>query len=224
MLAPIPQQDAGHLDQPQVVRRGLLIVAHQDGPALREPAQSSLHYPSPRRIAFLARIIFLLLADTPDVRDVAVTLEHFPSRLLVVTLVQAQVLRRLLGGFGRSVTMASSVASKSLKSGTLASAITTERGPPVASTRIERLTPTLALSVGLGPTRYPQNVPCPSLHPPPATQSPRHPTPGTPRSGLPISHPALPSRSTSGRYDARKSRRGTRWAVGSTGNRCSSGR
>src|SRR5215217_6436417 len=108
--------------------------------------------------------------------------------------------------------MASSVASKSLKSGTLAPAITTERGPPVASTRIERLTPTLALSVGLGPTRYPQNVPCPSLHPPPATQSPRHPTPRTPRSGLPISHPALPSRSTSGRYDARKSRRGlARW-------------
>src|SRR5215210_1735356 len=100
MLASIPQQDAGYLDQPQVVR-GLLIVAHQNGPALREPAQSSLHYPSPRRIAFLARIIFLLLADTPDVRDVAVTLEHIPSRLLVVALVQAQVLMgRLLGGFG----------------------------------------------------------------------------------------------------------------------------
>src|SRR4051812_47223223 len=97
MVAPIPQQDAGHLDQPQVVR-GLLLVAHQDGSALREPAQSSLHHPSPRRIAFLARIVFLLLADTPDVRDVAVTLEHFPSRSLVVTLVQAQVLRRLLGG------------------------------------------------------------------------------------------------------------------------------
>ena len=90
MLAPIPQQDTGHLEQPQVVR-GLLVVAHQDGPALREPAQSSLHHPSPCRIAFLARIIFLLLADTPYVRDVAVTLEHFPSRLLVVTLVQAQV-------------------------------------------------------------------------------------------------------------------------------------
>src|SRR5215204_1384897 len=99
MLAPIPQQDAGHLDQPQVVR-GLLVVAHQDGPVLREPAQSSLHHPSPRRIAFLARIIFLLLADTPDVRDVAMTLDHFLSRLLIVTLLQAQVLRRLLGGFG----------------------------------------------------------------------------------------------------------------------------
>src|SRR5215213_8823890 len=99
MPAPIPQQDAGHLDQPQVVR-GLLVIAHQDGQALREPAQGSLHHPSPRRIAFLARIIFLLLADTPDVRDVAVTLEHFPSRLLVVTLVQSQVLWRSLGGFG----------------------------------------------------------------------------------------------------------------------------
>src|SRR5215210_5547388 len=52
--------------------------------------------------------------------------------------------------------MASSVASKSLKSGTLAPAITTERGPPSASTRRERLTPTLALSVGLGPTRSPK--------------------------------------------------------------------
>src|SRR5918992_3468785 len=99
MLAPIPQQDAGHLNQPQVVR-GLLVVAHQDGPALREPAQRTFDPPSPRRIAFLARIIFLLLADGPDVRDVAMTLEHFPSRLLVVTLLQPQVLRRLLGGFG----------------------------------------------------------------------------------------------------------------------------
>jgi hypothetical protein len=52
--------------------------------------------------------------------------------------------------------MASSVASKSLKSGTFAPAITTERGPPSASTSRERLTPFLALSVGLGPTRSPK--------------------------------------------------------------------
>src|ERR687897_811729 len=130
MLAPIPQQDAGHLDQPQVVRRLLLVT---------EPGWPDTSRASP----------------------------------------------------------------------VFAPAITTERGPPSASTRIERLTPTLALSVGLGPTRSPQNVPCPSLHRPPATQSPRPPTPRTPRSGLPISHPALLSRSTSGRYDAPKSRRGT---------------
>ena len=48
-------------------------------------------------------------------------------------------------GSGRSMTMASSVASKSLKSGTFAPAMTAESGPPSASTRIERLTPTLAL-------------------------------------------------------------------------------
>src|SRR5215213_10234769 len=52
--------------------------------------------------------------------------------------------------------MASSVASNSLKSGTFAPAITTERRPPSASTSRERLSPFLALSVGLGPTRSPK--------------------------------------------------------------------
>src|SRR5215208_6726445 len=68
--------------------------------------------------------------------------------------------------------MASSVASNSLKSGTFAPAITTERGPPSASTSRERLSPFLALSVGLGPTRSPQSVPCPWPHRRPATRSP----------------------------------------------------
>jgi hypothetical protein len=64
-------------------------------------------------------------------------------------------------GSGRATTMASSVALSSLKSGTLAPAITTESGPPSASTSTERLTPFLALSVGLGPIWSPQNEPCP---------------------------------------------------------------
>src|SRR5215218_4984621 len=98
MLTTVPQQDTGHLDQPQVVG-GLLLVTDQDGPTLREPAQSSLHYPAPRRITFLSCRI-LLLADGPDVRGVAVALHHLPSWLLIVALVQAQVLRSLLGGFG----------------------------------------------------------------------------------------------------------------------------
>src|SRR5215207_5399941 len=50
------------------------------------------------------------------------------------------------------------VSSSSLKSGTLAPAITTESGPPSASTKIERLTPILALSVGLGPIWSPQGT------------------------------------------------------------------
>ena len=97
MLAPIPQQDAGHLDQPQVVR-GLLVVAYQDSPTLREPAQSSLHHPSPRRIAFDARIIELLFADASDVRNVAPLFDDLSCRRVVVAFVQAQVLRRLLVG------------------------------------------------------------------------------------------------------------------------------
>src|SRR5918994_976309 len=52
--------------------------------------------------------------------------------------------------------MASSVASSSLKSGMFAPPITTESGPPSASTRRERFTPFLHLSVGLAPTRSPQ--------------------------------------------------------------------
>ena len=59
-------------------------------------------------------------------------------------------------GSGRSTTMASSVASSSLKSATFAPAITTARGPPSASTKMERFTPFFPLSVGLGPTRSPK--------------------------------------------------------------------
>ena len=39
-----------------------------------------------------------------------------------------------------------------------------ERGPPEASTRRERFTPFLPLSVELAPTRSPQNGPFPMLH------------------------------------------------------------
>src|SRR5215203_3084466 len=88
MLTPIPQQDAGHLDQPQVVG-SLLVVTHQYGPAFRQPAQCTFHHPTPRRIAFHTRIIEFLFDDLPRWR-------------FVVALVQAQVLitRRLFGGSG----------------------------------------------------------------------------------------------------------------------------
>src|SRR5918995_172510 len=184
MLTPMPQQDAGHLDQPQVVG-SLLVVTYQYGPAFRQPAQCTFHHPTPRRIAFHTRIIEFLLADLADVRDVAPLFDDLPRCWrFVVALVQAQVLitRRLFGGSGPfDHEMASSVASNSLKSGTFAPAITTERGPPSASTSRERLTPFLALSVGLGPTRSPQSAPCPSPHRRPATRSPLRRVPRTPR-------------------------------------------
>jgi hypothetical protein len=99
MLTTVPQQDTGYLDQSQIVGALFLITHQKRYPALRKPAQRPLHYPSPRRITFLTLRVFLLFADLADVRGVAVTLYHFPSRLFVVALVQAQVLRRLIGGF-----------------------------------------------------------------------------------------------------------------------------
>src|SRR5215204_1196434 len=99
MLTPVPQQDTGNLDQPQVVG-GLLIVTHQNRPALRKPAQSSLNHPSPRRITLLSCRVLLLLADLADMSRVVVTFDYFPSRLFVVALVQAQVLRSFFGGRG----------------------------------------------------------------------------------------------------------------------------
>src|SRR5215203_3699091 len=99
MLTTVPQQDAGDLDQPQIVG-SLLLVAYQDGAALRQPAQRPLHYPSSSRITLVSLKVLLLFSDASDMRLVVVALHHFPSGLFVVALVQAQMLRSLLGGFG----------------------------------------------------------------------------------------------------------------------------
>ena len=127
MLAPIPQQDAAHLDQPQVVS-GLLVVAHQDGPALREQAQRTVDPLSPRRVTLLATRVLFLFSYGPDVRGVAVAIHHFPSRLFVVTRIQPQVLGCLLGRVGTlHYDITFMVSSSNLKSGTFAPATTTAK-------------------------------------------------------------------------------------------------
>src|SRR3712207_5001789 len=96
----MPKQDASHLYQPQVVG-SLLLVAHQNRPAFRQPAQRPLHYPASRRIALLSGLIELLLADLTDVRDVAPLLDDLPHRCFVVAFVQTQMLiRRSVSGSG----------------------------------------------------------------------------------------------------------------------------
>src|ERR687892_1124212 len=99
MLTTVPQQDAGDLNQPQVVG-GLLLVAYQDGAALRQPAQRALHYPSSSWITLLSLRVLLLFSDASDMRLVVVALHHFPSGLFVVAFIQTQMLLRLLGGLG----------------------------------------------------------------------------------------------------------------------------
>src|SRR5215210_562204 len=97
VLTPVPQQDTGNLDQPQIVG-GFFLVTHQNRPALRKPAQRALHHPTPRRITFLAHFIELLFADAPDVWDVIAFFREFSGGSLVIAFVQAQILRRALGG------------------------------------------------------------------------------------------------------------------------------
>jgi hypothetical protein len=67
MLTTVPQQDASDLNQPQVVG-SLLLVAYQDGAALRQPAQRALHHPSPCRITLLALQVLLLFSNASDMR------------------------------------------------------------------------------------------------------------------------------------------------------------
>jgi hypothetical protein len=85
VLTRVAQQDTGNLDQPQIVG-GLLLLTHQNRPALRKPAQRALH-PTPRRITFLAHLIELLLADAPDVWDVIAFFGEFCGGSLLITFV-----------------------------------------------------------------------------------------------------------------------------------------
>src|SRR5215207_6930617 len=122
-------------------------------------------------------------------------------------------------GLACSTATASSVAAKSFVSWTLAPATTTESGPPPASTETLLFTPFFALSVGLGPMRSPQNGPCLSPCPPPATpnwfrQAPRI---LQPRSARPDR--GRPARPSAGKYDERRNRRGTLRAAGSIDSR-----
>src|SRR5436305_4328992 len=96
MLTAVPQQDAGHFDEPKVVG-SLLLVTHQQRSALREPAQCAFHHPPPRQIALIAGFIELLLPDAPDVAYVISLLHKLPSSwAVIVALVQAKVLGRFL--------------------------------------------------------------------------------------------------------------------------------
>ena len=75
MLTTVPQQDAGDLDQPQIVG-SLLLVAYQDGATLRQPAQRPLHYPSLSRITLVPLQVLVLFSDVSDMRLVVVALHH----------------------------------------------------------------------------------------------------------------------------------------------------
>jgi len=87
MEAPVPKKGAGELDEPEVVD-GLLVVADEDRAALGEPGERALNHPATGGMAFLARLVELLLPDPADVRDVARLLGGATAARVVVALVE----------------------------------------------------------------------------------------------------------------------------------------
>ena len=88
-----PDQGAGEF-QPRQVVGGLLLPADQDAPPPRQPGERALHHPTPGRVRLLARLVFLLLADAPDVRHIARSRHDGLGGGVVIAFVQAQMLRR----------------------------------------------------------------------------------------------------------------------------------
>src|SRR3990172_4777454 len=91
MEAPVPEQGAGELDEPEVVG-WFLVVADEDGAALREPGEGALDDPAAGGAAVPAPLVELLLADAADVRCVAGLLGCTLAARVVVALVQAELL------------------------------------------------------------------------------------------------------------------------------------
>src|SRR5215216_1692050 len=182
MLTTVPQQDTGDLDQPQVVG-GLLLVAHQNGAAFREPAQCALHHPSPRRLTLLPGAIFLLLADAPYVGGVAAGLHRLLDlRSLVVALVQAQMLGRPLRGLGALDHDSVERGFEQLEVRYVRPGHYDSQRPSPGLHEQGALHPVFASIGGIGAYLWsPQNAPCPSPRRRPATQSPPRRVPRTPR-------------------------------------------
>src|SRR5215208_1805236 len=181
MLTTVPQQDASDLNQPQVVG-GLLLVAHQDGAALRQPAQRALHYPTPRRITLLPLQVLLLFSDASDMRLVVVALHHFPSGLFVVAFIQTQMLWSLLGGFGTLHHDGLERGFEQLEVGYVRPGYYHRKRSSVGLDEKGALHPLLASISGIGAYLVPpRNGPCPSLRPRPATRSLPHRAPRTVR-------------------------------------------
>src|SRR6267142_677261 len=75
----------------------MLVVTHQDGSALRQPAERALHHPAARLVTGRAWAWLFQLAHSLNVWRVLVLGNHFFAVRVVVCFVQAKMLRVLLG-------------------------------------------------------------------------------------------------------------------------------
>ena len=158
----IPEQSASQLNQREVVDV-LLLVPHQDPAALRQPCERPLDHPSPRLVALRSVAALLFLADPADVRGVS-GCGRRPSPVgLSYALSRGMCCGSSFVGSGRSTTILSIVAARSLRSRTFAPAITTPSGPPSPSVTMLFLVPFFPRSVGFLPVFFPPKRALPSI-------------------------------------------------------------
>jgi hypothetical protein len=86
-----PVQRTGQLDRAKVVD-SFLVVAYQDGPAFREPCQSSLNNPASWLASAWSLWGVTYVADAAGVTHILVLLHHGITRGIIISLVQAEVL------------------------------------------------------------------------------------------------------------------------------------
>ena len=90
-LTAVPDEGTSQLKQAQVIG-GLLVIAHQDRPALGQPAQGAFYHPPAGREGFLTPVVQFLLPNSPDMRTVPEGGNGPMTGGIVIPFVQAQVL------------------------------------------------------------------------------------------------------------------------------------
>ena len=90
-MTTVPDEGTSQLKQAQVIGR-LLVVAHQYGSALGQPAQGAFYHPPSGGEGFCAPSVPLLLPNAPDMRTVLVGGNGPVACGIVVPFVQAQFL------------------------------------------------------------------------------------------------------------------------------------
>ena len=90
-LTAVPDEGTSQLKQAQVIG-GLLVIAHQDRPALGQPAQGAFYHPPAGREGFLTPVVQFLLPNSPDMRTVPEGGNGPMTGGIVIPFLQAQVL------------------------------------------------------------------------------------------------------------------------------------
>src|SRR5437016_14492824 len=85
--AAIPQQGTSELQQGEIVF-ALLLIAHQQATAFREPPQRAFNYPAACRVLFRSVLIERLRATRPDMPSIAMLFDRGLTWSIVVAAIQ----------------------------------------------------------------------------------------------------------------------------------------